>query len=162
MEGFSLRLADITFTQNLDLFLGGLTIKLFSLPKHSAGGIGIYIPEEKAVFTTDIIFKCKKSWLHEADPEQWLQSLKRIDELDVDVIVPGHGEPCDKSYLTEQAGIIQGWIDVVKSAIEKGWSPEQAFAEITVPDPHPKQAGTPFTEEELNRMIIERLYSLYR
>lgn len=161
MEGFRLRLADVTFTEGLDIFLGGLTVRLFSLPGHSPGGIGVYIPEERVVFTTDIIFHRRKSWLHEADPEKWLQSLKRIGELDVDVIVPGHGEPCDKDYLAEQAGIVQGWIDAVKSAIEKGLGPEQAFAEITVPDPHPKQPKTPFTVEELDKAIIGRLYSIY-
>jgi cyclase len=161
MEGFRLRLADITFTENLDIFLGDLTIRLFSLPGHSPGGIGVYIPEERVVFTTDIIFHRKKSWLHEADPEKWLESLKRIGELDVDVIVPGHGEPCDKNYLAEQAGIVQGWIDEVKSAIKRGLDKEQAFTGITIPDPHPKQPNTPFTAEELDKMIIERLYSIY-
>ncbi len=161
MEGFRLRLADVTFTEGLDLFLGGLTVRLFSLPGHSSGGIGVYIPEERVLFTTDIIFHRRKSWLHEADPEKWLQSLKRIGELDVDVIVPGHGELCDKDYIAEQAGIVQGWIDAVKSAIEKGLSPEQAFAEITLPDPHPKQPKTPFTVEELDKAIIGRLYSIY-
>ena len=58
--------------------------------------------------------------------------MKRIGELEVDAIGPGHGEPCDKGYLAYQAGIVQGWIDVVKSAIEKGLGPAQAFAEITV------------------------------
>ena len=161
MEGFRLRLADITFTESLDLLLGGLTVKLFSLPGHSAGGVGVYIPEERVVFTTDIIFHQRKSWLHEADPEKWLQSLKKIGEMDVDVMVPGHGELCGKDYLDEQAGIVQGWIDAVRSAIEKGLSPEQAYAEITIPDPHPKQPKTPFTVEELDRAIISRLYSIY-
>jgi cyclase len=162
LEGFRLRLADITFDRSLDLFLGDLTVRLFSLPGHSPGGIAVYIPGEKVVFTTDIIFHRRKSWLHEADPEKWLESLERIGELDVDVIVPGHGETCDKGYLSEQAGIVQAWIDAVKSALEKGWDLDQACAEIIVPDPHPKQPKTPFTEEQLNQMIIERLYTVYQ
>jgi len=161
MEGFRLRLADVTFTEGLDIFLGGLTVRLFSLPGHSPGGIGVYIPEERVVFTTDIIFHRRKSWLHEADPEKWLQSLKRIGELDVDIIVPGHGELCTKAYLEEQSGIIEQWIEVVRAAIEKGLSKEEAMAKITPPDPHPKQPGTPMTEEELNQAIISRLYQIY-
>lgn len=162
LEGFRLKLANITFTESLDLFLGELTLKLFSLPGHSSGGIAVYIPAEKIVFTTDIVFCQKKSWLHEANPEKWLQSLKKIGDLDVDIIVPGHGELCNKDYLAEQTAIIQGWIDVVKSAIERGLSLEEACDKVSVPDPYPKQLNTPYTEEELNKKIISRLYSFYK
>ena len=48
-----------------------------------------------------------KSWLQEADPDQWFESLKKIGELDVDVIVPGHGEICKKDYLKEQSDIVR-------------------------------------------------------
>ena len=161
MDGFRLRLADVTFTEGLDIFLGDLTVKLFSLPGHSPGGVGVYIPQEKVVFTTDIIFHRKKSWLHESTPSQWLESLKRISELDVDTIVPGHGEVCTKAYLDEQTNIIQQWVDVVQAAIDEGLSKEEAMTKITPPDPHPKQENTPMTEEELNQAIISRLYQIY-
>ncbi|MFC1868121.1 MBL fold metallo-hydrolase [Thermodesulfobacteriota bacterium] len=161
MEDFSLRLADITFRKDLDLFLGGLTLKLFHLPGHSEGGIGVYIPEEKVVFTSDIVFHRKKTFMHEADPSKWLESLKRIGALDVDIIVPGHGEPCNKEYLAEQAQIVDAWAASVQSAVDKGLSLEEAYEEIPNPDPHPKQAETPMTVEGLNRAIINRLYSVY-
>ena len=161
MEGFRLRLADITFTENLDLYLGGLTLKLFHLPGHSDGGIGVYIPEDKVVFTTDIVFHRKKSWLHKANPSQWLQSLKKLSELEVDVVVPGHGDLCKKDYLKEQAGIIEKWVEAVQSAIDEGLSQDEAMARVPPPDPYAKQPNTPMTEEELNKAIIARLYSLY-
>ncbi len=161
LEGYQLRLADITFSEGLDLYLGGLKIQLFQLPGHSDGGIGVYLSDEKVVFTTDIVFHQRKSWLHEATPSQWLDSLKKIGELDVDVVVPGHGELCNKDYLLEQADIIEKWVAVVQSAIAQGLREEEAWAEISQPDPHPKQANTPMTAEELNRAIISRLYQLY-
>lgn len=160
-QEYSPRLPDITFSEGLNLYLGGLTFKMFHLPGHSDGGICVYIPEEKVVFTTDIIFHQKKSWLHESVPSKWLESLKKIGELDVEIIVPGHGELCTKAYLEEQSGIIEQWIDVVRSAIDEGLSEEEAKARITPPDPHPKQANTPMTEDELNQAIISRLYQIY-
>ena len=161
MDGFQLRLADITFTESLNLFLGNLTVKLFRLPGHSDGGIGVYIPAEKVVFTTDTVFHHKKTWLHEAYPSQWLESLKKIGKLDVDTIVPGHGDICKKDYLDEQASIIRKWVEVVQSAIEKGLREDEAMTRISPPDPYPKQPDTPMTEEELNRAIIARLYHMY-
>jgi glyoxylase-like metal-dependent hydrolase (beta-lactamase superfamily II) len=32
----------------------------FHLPGHSTAGIGVYIPEEQVVFTTDIVFHKRK------------------------------------------------------------------------------------------------------
>ncbi|MFH1031757.1 MAG: hypothetical protein V1767_04260, partial [Chloroflexota bacterium] len=82
--------------------------------------------------------------------------------LDVNVIVPGHGTPCDKSYLDEQASIIRKWIDVVKAAIKQGLTEAVAVANITPPDPYPKTpASILIPEVEINRMSIARLYQLY-
>jgi len=50
-------------------------------------------------------------FMHQGFPEQW------IDSLDVDVIIPGYGEICDKSYIPEQISFIQEWIETVKEAI---------------------------------------------
>ncbi len=121
----------------------------------------MYLPEERVVFTTECIFHRVKSWLPEANPDHWLESLKKIGELDVDVIVPGHGEICKKDYLEEQSGIIRRRVESVKACIRKGWSVEEATRRISQPDPYPKQPGTPMAEDELNRAIVARLYQLY-
>jgi hypothetical protein len=46
-------------------------------------------------------------------------------------------------------------------ALKAGLSQEEAMAEITCPDPHPKQAQTPMTKKELDDAIVARLYNLY-
>jgi len=161
MEGFQLRLADITFTGSLDLYLGDHTFRLFHLPGHTTAGIGAYIPEERVVFATDIVFHQVKTWLQEANPDQWLESLNKLGEMDIDFIVPGHGDICKKDYLEKQAGIIRRWVEAIQSAIEEGLSEEEAVTNISQPDPYPKQPNTPSTEPELNRRIITHLYHLY-
>ena len=161
MKGFQVRLADITFTESLNLYLGDHIIKLFHLPGHSTGGVGVYIPEERVAFTTDIVFNKRKTWLQEADPSQWLESLRKLGELDLDVVVPGHGDICKKDYFKEQVSIVRRWVEAVQLAIKQGLSVEEAIAQISSPDPYPKQPGTPMTESELNRAIITNLYRLY-
>jgi cyclase len=161
MKDYRIRLADITFTDNMTLYLGGQTIQLFPLPGHSSGGIGVYIPEEKVVFTTDIVFHTKKSWLQEADPEAWLRSLKKLSDLNPEVVVPGHGPVCQKDVFQKEASLVQRWIDTVKKAIQQGWSLEEAIARIPDQDPNPKQEGTPMTEAELLKATITNLYKYY-
>lgn len=161
MKGFTLRLADITFNDQMELYLGDHTIKLLSLPGHTSGGIGVYIPEERIVFASDCIFNRQKSWLVEADPDLWLNSLSKIGALDVDTIVPGHGPICSKDYLDEQATLIKKWVEVVQLAIRKGWTEAEAVNNIASPDPYPIGPKIPFTEAQVHQQNISRLYSLY-
>ena len=57
------------------------------------------MPDAGVVFTGDNVFHKCKTFIQEADPWQWLDTLNRIGQLDVEVIVPGHGEPCDKRFV---------------------------------------------------------------
>ena len=123
--------------------------------------IGVYIPEERAVFVSDCVFYKIKSFLTEAVPDLWLESLKTIEELDVDIIIPGHGQDvCKKEYLKEQANVIKQWAEVVKSAIKQGLREEEAVAKISCPDPYPYPGDAPMSEPELNKVIIARLYQV--
>ncbi len=160
-RGPKVRLADITFNESLNIYLGNHTFRLIHLPGHATGGIGIHIPEERVVFVSDCIFNGEKSWLHESVPELWLKSLNKIAELDVDVIVPGHGPVCTKEYLNQQADIIQQWINVIKDAIKRGIMEEEAMDKIIQPDPYPLGPNKPINEIQLNRDIVARLYRLY-
>jgi len=89
MQGYRLRLADITFDEGLNFYLGDHTFQLFPLRGHTTGGIGVYIPQERVVFTSDCVFHKVKSWLQEADPDAWLESLRKLGELDIEAVVPG-------------------------------------------------------------------------
>lgn len=160
LENYRTRLADITFKGNLTLNLGGLTFELFDLPGHVPGGIGVYIPEERIVFTGDIVFHRIKSWLDEAYPEKWLESLERIEALNAEFIVPGHGALCTKEYLKEQASIVRSWSQSIQSAVERGMGLEEAQATLACPDPYPIQKGLQTPEPEVNRRTIANLYDL--
>ena len=65
--------------------------------------------------TGNNVFEKCKTFVQEADPWGWLSALKRIEALDVKTIVPGHGEPCAKSYLKRQAEIIENRIGLVEA-----------------------------------------------
>lgn len=160
-KDYQVRLADIAFSESMELHVGDLTFQLFSNKGHSPGGIAVYVPQECVVFATDIVFYQQKSWLKEAVPEHWLASIKKLKELDIEWVVPGHGEVCKKDYLDVQGGIIQQWIDVIKSAVAQGWTREEAIAKIKIPDPYPKDPRTFGTEQDLNRDIISHLFDIY-
>jgi len=160
MDGYRLKRPAITFTEKLTLYLGDHTFELIHLPGHTASEIAVYIPEERLVFTSDNVFYKIQTWFHEADPQAWLESLRRLGDLDVDVIVPGHGEVCDKGYLGEQAAFIEEWIAAVRDAIKRGLSKEQAQAEISFLDRYPMGQGMEAMGPIVQQMNVGRLYDL--
>jgi glyoxylase-like metal-dependent hydrolase (beta-lactamase superfamily II) len=162
MEGYFLKKPSVTFLDRLFLYLGNHTLELIHLPGHTASQIAVYIPKERVVFTGDNIFHNVQTFLHYALPYEWLQSLKKIGELDVDVIVPGHGPVCDKTYLAEQSGFIEEWMEAVKEAIRQGLSKEEARAKISFLDRYPMDMGMADHGPELQRMNVDRLYDVLK
>jgi len=150
----------ITYSERLTLYLGNHTFHLINTPGHTAGQTAVLIPEEKVVFTGDNVNYKSPAFFQEAVPYAWLKSLQRIKEMDVDHIVPGHGEVCDKSYLDEWAGFIQEWIDVVRQAINQGWSKEEAVEKIIPPSRYSAGPGGDELEKMLVRMSVPHLYKV--
>ena len=160
-DKYEIKLPDITFTQQLDLYLGNHTFQLIHLPGHTRNEIGVYVPEEKVIFTGDNV-QCKvQTFLQQSDPDKWLESLQRIDELEVDVVVPGHGQICDKSYIKEQALFIQEWMDTVQEAIRRGLDKEEAQNEISFAGRYPMEPGAEALLHEMQKWNVARLYDYF-
>ena len=160
MHGYCLKKPSVTFSHRMFLYLGDHTFDMIHLPGHTAGEVAVYIPEERVVFTGDNVFHKVQTFLHEAHPYKWLESLKRIEALDVDVIIPGHGEVCDKRYLREQAEFIEEWMAAVKKAIEQGLTKKEAQNTISFLDRYPMDIGIEALGPDVQRMNVARLYDL--
>lgn len=119
----------LTFTDKLTLEVGDHTFEILHHPGHTAPQTSIHVPEEGVVFTGDNVFHKCRTWLQECDPWEWLAALHSLDALDVEVIVPGHGEPCGKAYLKEQAQIVENWVGLVERFVDRGFSAEDALKE---------------------------------
>lgn len=150
-----------TFDKELTLHVGNHTFEITHLPGHTKPQTAILVPEEGVVFTGDnIFFKCK-TFMQEADPWEWLDALRVLEGMDVDAIVPGHGETCDKNYLSAQAQIIENWLGTVEDFVKRGLTEEEALAQkLDVPslDPYPIGQRLFAISERLNGMNVSNIY----
>jgi cyclase len=150
-----------TFEHKLTLNVGNHAFDILHMPGHTAPQTSVYVPQEGVVFTGDNVFQKCRSWLQECDPWEWLNALDDIAALDVETIVPGHGEPCGKEYLREQAQIIENWVGFVERHVERGVSAEEILSEpvpVTEQDPYPIGQRLFMHNERLTRMIVENLH----
>ena len=151
---YKVKAPTITFTEQLTLHVGKHTFELYHLPGHTESHIGVYIPEEKVFFVGDNLTSGVQPSLAQASPLDWIKSIKRIEDTDVDYIVPGHGKVSGKKELREFASFIQKCINIVEKAIEKGMSKEEAMDKLSFEEFYPAIHGGP----EMQRMNVARLY----
>ena len=162
LRDFTFRVPTITFSQRMTLHVGDHTLELINMPGHTPYQAAVFIPEERVVFTSDNIFCRVQTFLQQSVPFEWLESLKRLDELDADVLVPGHGSVCDRSYIPEMTSIIQSWIDAVTKAIQEGLTMEQAQDRLTDIDPYSLEGGIEGLSRQLPRINVAHLYEVLK
>ena len=117
------------------------------------------MPEEGVAFTGANIFSRCKTYIQEADPWEWLAALKRIESLDVQVIVPGHGEPTDRSYCKRQAEVVENWIGAVDDMVRRGPTEAEALEQqAPEADPFPIGQHRFMIVDRVNAMNVSNLY----
>lgn len=162
LEGYFYRAPTITLSQRLTLYLGDHTFRLIHLPGHSPYQVAVYVPEAKVVFTGDNVVYKTQPFLRQALPFKWLASLKRIQKLDVDFVVPGHGKVCNRSYIPEMSASIQAWIDAATAAIKQGMSLEEAQENTALLERFGIKLGAEPMAKMMPRMNLARLYEVLK
>jgi cyclase len=161
-DQFHFRPPTITFTHELTLYSGDHTFQLISMPGHTASEAVVYVKEERTVFTGDnVVNQTMPSFIH-ALPYQWLDSLKQLKELDIDVVVPGHGPVGDKKSIGEMSASVQMWIDSVREAIEQGMTSEEAQDRVSLLHLYPDPQVNEEKRILFQRMSVARLYDVLK
>ena len=109
-----------TVSKTLTLKEGGREIQLHVLGRgHTDGDLYIYMPKEKVVATGDAVVDWMP-FLNDGYPEEWVQTLDALQKLDITHVIPGHGDPADRSHLTFFRGYMADLIAAVKKAAADG------------------------------------------
>ena len=85
---------DVTLSERLTVELGGKKVELSYLGKnHSDNSIVMRFPDEKVLFAVDFIPIKSLPFRDFPDAyiDDWIESLRKAEALDFDVLAPGHG-----------------------------------------------------------------------
>jgi cyclase len=107
MRGFAAALAEfdfsdvvltpptVVFDERLELDLDGTAVHLIYVgPAHTSGDAIAWLPEQRVVFTGDVLFRLCTPIGWDGTFAKWCEALDRIVALDPEVVVPGHGPLC--------------------------------------------------------------------
>ena len=93
-----------TFDGRLDIEVGGRVVELIEVgPAHTQGDTIAYVADSKTLYTGDILFIEGTPIMWAGPVSNWIAACERINAMDVDVIVPGHGPLTDKAGVREVA-----------------------------------------------------------
>ncbi len=120
-----------TFEGELTLKVGDKTVHLIEVgPAHTQGDTLVHIPDDKVIFTADILFIGGHPIIWAGPTSNWLRACDRILALDVDTIVPGHGPITDKKGVTEVKGYLEYIFQEARTRYEAGMPAFEAAKDI--------------------------------
>jgi cyclase len=84
------------------------------------------LPEQRVLFTGDLVFNGGTPFSISGSPSGWLTTLEELVALDPLVVVPGHGEPGGLEILEPVARYLRFLIAVADDAHERHLTPLEA------------------------------------
>ncbi len=96
--------------------------------------IVMHFPEERAVFAVDFISVKRLPYmnLNDAYFPDWIEAVNKVEAMDFDILVPGHGPLGTRADVTEHRQYLQALYDAVLDASRKGRSLEEMKKSITL------------------------------
>ncbi|MFQ5914399.1 MAG: MBL fold metallo-hydrolase [Nitrospinota bacterium] len=133
----ALVMPDETFKERYDLNLGGKTLELLYFGRnHSDCLVVMRLPEEKILFIVDLVTPRRLPYriLPDYFPKDWIRSLREIEKLDFDRIIPGHGIPVGPaSAVRETREFLEDLMAAVKEARKKTRNPDKIREMVKLP-----------------------------
>jgi glyoxylase-like metal-dependent hydrolase (beta-lactamase superfamily II) len=120
-------LPDIMFSERLSIHLGEREIEVLNYGRGvTPGDTFVYLPRERVLLLGDLIVN-PITFALSCYPTEWVRVLERIDKLDADVIVTGHGPALhDKSLLHTTTEVFRKLIRAGADAKRRGLSVDEA------------------------------------
>ena len=128
--GTPIGLPRVTFSDRLDVHLGGKDIEAYYFGRgHTSGDAIIYFPEVKAIHTGDLFISSSRpgvptyvDYVQGGSLIEWTRTLERTLQLDFEIVIPGHGPVATKADLARFNASIEAMRTRLQGLIRKGAS----------------------------------------
>jgi len=128
---------NITFSDSMTIELGGKTVELTYVGRgHSDNSIVMRFPQERVLFAVDFIPIKTVAWknLTDAFVPDWMDAIEKVEAMDFDQLVPGHGAIGTKADAMAFRGYMETLHRAVLQAAREGKTLEEMQASIKLDD----------------------------
>ena len=109
---------DLTFKTKMPLLMGDTVIELLYIgPSHSPDDIQLWMPKEKLLISGDSAFNQRMLPVFPYTvASEWIETWDKIEALEPEIIIPGHGDPTDLATTTK---FTKDYLVFMRSEVEK-------------------------------------------
>ena len=141
---------------------GDLTLEIIDAPGHSSCSIAIYIPQEKALFTSDsagVCFGGQISPTANSNYDAYQQTLENLDKYDVEVVLPEHfgvatGDEA-RTYIPRSIEASRKERAMLEESYRRTRNIEESTEEIT--DILVKETPAPFIPRAVRATVVSQM-----
>lgn len=148
-----------TLRDKMTLFRGGREIQLHFFGRaHTGGDLAIYLPEEKIVFTGDMMLG-GISYMGDGYVTEWADTLRGLLSLDIELILPGHGPGFSEvERISHVADYYADLTREIRRLRSEGYSAEEAAARADL-----RQHNETLNVNQIgaNLEAVQRMYDIW-
>jgi glyoxylase-like metal-dependent hydrolase (beta-lactamase superfamily II) len=148
----------VTFSDSATIELGGTVVELHYVGRnHSNNSLVMRFPKEKVAFAVDFIPVNAVSFRDFPDAyiDEWIDSLRRVEAMEFDILAPGHGPLGTKANVTAFRGYLEDLRAQVLTAARAGKSLEDTKKSVDL-SKYKDWGGY----EQMGQLNIEGMYRL--
>lgn len=134
-KGVTQTLPTTTFETGLIRHVGAKEIRIMHVgPAHTPGDALVYVPQDRIVFTGDILFIEGHPIMWEGPVSNWIGACDKILAMDVETVVPGHGPVTGKHGVRAVRDYLTYIRDEARKRFDAGLSAFEAAQDIDMSD----------------------------
>ena len=108
------------------------SVTIIKMGGHTCGTSVVHVPEDKLLFASDLVFNGIHPYTKGADISRWIEALGEILEMDVDIVVPGHGPVCGKEGMAVQRDYLIRFWERLGGLKQRGYTVEQIAGNLAL------------------------------
>ncbi|MGE7693670.1 MBL fold metallo-hydrolase [Lysinibacillus sp. NPDC094177] len=133
-------LPSLLFEEKLTITGSAKTVELYCLGGgHSPSDTFMYLPKEKIAFMGDLATEDLHVPIY--NPVEFLSILKRVKQIDINIIVPGHGNVADMTLCDTLIDYLSLMTERAKEAHQRKLSLEDFISEFDIPKEYREWKG---------------------
>jgi len=142
--------------------LGNRCVQVLAFPGHTPASLGVYLPDDKILFAGDNIANNEHPVMVHGVSLEWQNTLKQIKAMDIDLIIPGVGEPCGKEVIDPMTEYIGEMRRRILDLFQNGASRRECVDKVGMMDWFPVPDEQAALIKKRRRENVERIYTEIR
>ncbi|MBA3530933.1 MAG: MBL fold metallo-hydrolase [Ardenticatenales bacterium] len=130
MANYELRFPNITLFDHLTIHLGSRELEFIYLPGHTPNSVGLHLADAHILFAGDVVVNNYRAYLGLSNVTEWLITLQDIAAMELEWVIPGHGEPLRPTELGPLAEYLEAMRERVQDLIDGGRARDEVVSKM--------------------------------